>query len=99
MINSQIHTFNISEDIVLVTVADVAGNLGGVPPIIPAHGSLTVDIDYPNDSSPGNYIAVDSWSMVDYEANTLADRTGTGHHLGRHGGQDREGLPPDYRIL
>ena len=32
--------------------------------------SLTIDIDYPTASSPGNYIAADSWGMVDYEPNT-----------------------------
>jgi hypothetical protein len=75
-ISSEIHTFNVSEDIVLVTIADVPGNQGGVPPVVPGNGSLTIDIDYPTASSPGNYIAVDSWGMVDYEANTQADRTG-----------------------
>ncbi len=76
-ISSEIHTFNVSEDIILVTIADVPGNQGGVPPIVPGNGTLTIDIDYPTASSPGNYIAVDSWGMVDYEANTLADRTGS----------------------
>jgi hypothetical protein len=75
-ISSEIHTFNVSETVVLVTIADVAGNKGGTPPIVPANGTLSIDIDYPTDSSPGNYIAVDSWGMVDYEGNTLADRTG-----------------------
>ncbi len=75
-ISSEIHTFNVSEEIVLVTIADVPGNQGGVPPIVPGNGSLTIDIGYPTASSPGNYIAVDSWGMVDYEANTKADRTG-----------------------
>jgi hypothetical protein len=75
-ISSRIHTFNVSEDIILVVLADVPNNQGGTPPVVPGNGTLTIDIDYPTASSPGNYIAVDSWSTVDYEANTLADRTG-----------------------
>ena len=74
-ISSQIHTFNVSESIVLVTIADIAGNKGGRPDRA-GNGTLSIDIDYPTDSSPGNYIAVNTWGMVDYEANTLADRTG-----------------------
>jgi hypothetical protein len=75
-VSSRIHTFNVSEDIILVVLADVPNNQGGTPPVVPGNGTLEIDIDYPTASSLGNYIAVDSWSTVDYEANTLADRTG-----------------------
>ena len=78
LVQANVHTFNQSEDIILVVLADLAaGSGGGNPLVVPAHGSLTVWFEYPTSSSPGNYISVAGWSMVDYEGNTAKDGTGT----------------------
>ena len=79
----QVRTFNESESMILITLADVPNKQGGTPLIIPAAtgspaipGALTVEVEYPNDSAPGNHIGVKTWGMVDYEANSSADDTG-----------------------
>jgi hypothetical protein len=76
-VQSAVRTFNKSEDITLVTVADIANNQGGTPPIVPANGTLTVWIEYPTPGSPSDHIAVNEWTIVDYEANTAADCSGS----------------------
>lgn len=76
----QVRTFNHSEDVPLVVLADVPNSQGGTPLIIPAGtGSpvvptaLTVWIELPDDSP---YISVYDWTTVDYEANTATDGSG-----------------------
>lgn len=76
-----VHTFNISEDVILVTWTDVPNNAGGTPLVVPGAvggvpGTLEISIEFPTASSPANFVAVNAWSTLDMEANTAADRTG-----------------------
>jgi len=76
-VQSNVRTFNKSDaDIILVTLADVPGGVAGTPPVVPPNGSLTLNVEYPTPAAPSNYIAVNSWGMVDLAANTEIDGTG-----------------------
>ena len=77
LVETQVRTFNKSDDVTLAIISDVANAVGGVPPIIPASSSLTIWIEFPTPSTPTDYLAVSDWTTVDYEANTAADGTGT----------------------
>jgi len=75
---ADVRTFNKSEEsVLLATVTDVANGKGGTPILIPADSSKTINIDYPTAGSPNQYIGVNEWGIVDYEANTAADGSGT----------------------
>ncbi len=83
---ANVRTFNVTEEnILLAVVTDVPNGLGGTPLIVPGAGSLTVFIDFPSPESPSQYIGVDSWGIVDYQANSSAD--GTGDDLTEYLGQ------------
>jgi hypothetical protein len=76
-VSANVRTFNVTEDdILLAIVTDVPNGLGGTPLIVPGNGSLTVFIDFPSPGSPSQYIGVDSWGVVDYQANSSPDDTG-----------------------
>lgn len=75
-VEAQYRTFNESEDVILATVTDVRNAEGGTPPIVPAGGSLVVEIKFPADDTPASYLAVKDWTFVDFEANTAADASG-----------------------
>lgn len=82
LVETQVRTFNTSDDIMLAVISDVANAVGGAPLSVPAkvggvNGSRTVWIEFPTPSTPANYLAVSDWTTVDYEANTAADGTGT----------------------
>lgn len=75
---AKVRTFNVSEtDVLLALLTDVPNAKGGIPVIVPAGGSKTINIDYPTPGSPTQYIAVNEWGIVDYTANTAADGSGT----------------------
>lgn len=76
LVQSNIRTFNISDEMTLVVVSDVANNQGSDPLKVPGNGSLTTWLEFPTPTSPAGYIAVQEWTMVDYEANKSADGSG-----------------------
>jgi hypothetical protein len=69
-IEAEVRTFDVSEESVLWTIS-------GSPPAIGPGGRLTIKAQFPTPTSPSGYIAVDEWTVTDYEANSLADGTGT----------------------
>jgi hypothetical protein len=76
-VSAEVKTFNVTdEEVLLITISDVPNGLGATPLIIPAGGSLVVTFDFPGPESPGQYIGVDSWGIVDYQANSERDGTG-----------------------
>jgi hypothetical protein len=76
-VTGAVRTFNVTEEnILLATITDVPNGLGGIPLIVPGNGSLNIFIDFPSPDSPGQYIGVDSWGIVDYQANASPDGTG-----------------------
>ena len=84
LIRGSVHTFNHSEDVTLAILSDVANGIGGKPFVVPAAvgsppipGTLEVWIELSSQNSPGNYVGVYDWTLVDYEANTAADGSGT----------------------
>lgn len=76
-INGKIRTFNKSDDIILINLTDVENNIGGTPIVIPNGETKIVWLDFNETSHPSNQIGVDSWSLIDYEANTAANGSGT----------------------
>lgn len=77
-IQTDVRTFNVSDTMQLACIVDVRNELGGAAiPIAGAGGTRTVRIEVPTANSPSYVLAVSSWGMVTYEANTLADISGT----------------------
>lgn len=77
-IQTDVRTFNVSDEMQLAVVADIRNGLGGAAiPIAGSGGTRTVRIEFPTANSPSYAISVSDWTIVTYEANTAADISGT----------------------
>jgi hypothetical protein len=76
LVESNVRTFNTSEDVVLCTVVDIRLGLGGAPIPIGVGETLVVWMEVPSPSSPTQYIGVDTWGLVTVEVNAVEDGTG-----------------------
>jgi len=77
-IEASVRTFNASETVQLACITDIRNGLGGAAiPITGSGGTRTVRIEFPTASTSSAYIAVKTWGIVTYEANTAANISGT----------------------
>jgi len=74
IIEATIHTFNISEESVIWTYVDLAGNNGGDPLALEPGETKKITASF---NPSGNNIAVNEWGMIDYQAYANADGSGT----------------------
>lgn len=76
----QQRTFNLSDEVALVTIVDVENGQGGKPPRIPAGGDpIVIWMELNEKNSPNNYIGVYEWTDsggVGVEANSSIDGLG-----------------------
>lgn len=75
-VEAEVRNFTRSDEVLLAVVSDVDNQEGGTPPVVPGSGTLVVEIEFPTEKSPESYLAVDEWTITDYQANASADGTG-----------------------
>lgn len=69
-----VRAYYITNELDLITICDINDDKGGVPPIVPASGSLTLYVDLPDNAG---YQAVQTWGTTSYDANTAGDGSGS----------------------
>jgi hypothetical protein len=64
-VEANVRTFNDALDATLVILTDSENGLGGGPIYIANGETKVLNIEFPNDTTPNNYLAVRTWGIVD----------------------------------